>query len=1702
MKQFFASILFAVLAVSVSAQTYQLHVEQHATNLVPGTTTYRFYIKMQNSTDFLSSVYGNNMDPLYVNTSSGSFYNDQFATGATAGGINTGFMAFFPTLAADSWVTIGVSSAPTGAQSDASTIEDAAQPWKVKFTFGAAGAGTNVLVNSVTGGAWFILNGTANGIPPANSDNKVLVMQMTTAGTINGRINAQVFPLGVGANQQQYRFEFNGVGVYNPMGSGVPGCTNSAACNFNPAATIDNGSCIVPTGCDTCSGGALVDGDADNDGVCNANEVVGCQIPGACNFNPLATDAGTCDWFSCLGCTDFNACNFNPSAIYNDGTCNYTTCAGCTNPAACNYNPTATINSGGCILPTGCDTCSGGGLVDGDADNDGVCNTNEVAGCLIPTACNYNPAATDNGGGCEFTSCVGCTNPSACNFDPAATIANNASCVFAGTVTDCNGACFNDTDGDGVCNELEVAGCTDALAPNFDPEATDDDGSCAAYGGGCVNPLACNFDPTATVDNGTCEFLSCQGCGDPSACNYDATAQYANSQLCTYAAAGYGCNGACLADSDADGVCNANEVLGCTDTEAQNFNPAATDNNGTCTYPGVCNDEDACNYVPWGAYCVQIEAVAVHTGMVGSTNLAGMTTYRMYALCEHPTDKVSGVVGDSSMPLAIHSTAPFYQNPAGSSLAWDINPGFLAFVPELNYDSWVTVGIGSLAEWGTSIPMAVAGTGVSDWRIPFEQGGSIQINDNVGGGWVLLGGNSGAAGEDLRVLLGQFTTAGNITGTVNIQFFPQGVSQSGFTKTIDLRDACGLPQAVGCTFPEFALDCAGECLSDADGDGVCAEFEVPGCTDVSACNFNAAATDANGSCTYAQPEYTCAGVCLVDTDGDGVCNAFEVPGCTNPYAENFNSAATDEDGSCVNIVDPCANDAIAPYFLSVPADTTVLCDQDMPTDMALAADACGGPVTVTYLDGPIEYTLPCAPYQYFCHRVFTATDASGNVATVTQFITVVDSIAPVFVGVPSALVTVDVAAGETIPVPSVFVADNCDLTASWTHVDIVVSVVGLESVIHRTYTATDACGNEATYLQVIEVTDAVFGCTAATACNFNPAATADNGSCTFAEEGYTCSGACVADADGDGVCDGEEVTGCTEPAACNFMGAATEEDGSCDFCSCADGSPVYGLDIEVVASHTAGPLAGMTTYRYYITTEAANDFVSAISGNTEAPLELNTTAPFFQSPFGSALGQTINPALFGFAPELAYDSWVTIGVAQAPNAAAGEQGVNTVTGPANWPTAFEAGNGFVLNDDIGGAWFILNGAANGVAGEDHRVLIAQLTTAGTVSGVLNAQIFGAGDGDNDLRYAFTFAGTSWTNGGGEGNACGCTDSAATNYDPEADYDNGSCVYPVLGCTDATACNFDPAADEDNGSCVYASEYVDCDGNCLEDSDSDGVCDALEVPGCTDPIAINYDEAATDDDGSCIVCALELSLIQVVSASCFDVEDGELIIEAVGAQGAGEVQYILDPVGVTGTVGAFGGLAAGAYTVSAVDGAGCAATLFAEVGAPAELFITVDEVTDQTQNETDGAIAITVLGGTAPYSFVWTDATGAVIATTEDLNGVLAGTYTVTVTDPNGCSTAGFPVVVGLILGVEEAGAQHVMLYPNPASSSVALILPAQFGFADVRIYDASGRRIAAWSVGTSLQHVIELGAWEQGVYHVEVVGADGRRTMLRLVKES
>jgi hypothetical protein len=197
----------------------------------------------------------------------------------------------------------------------------------------------------------------------------------------------------------------------------IAGCTNSAACNFNPAATNNNGSCVVATGCDTCGGGAVIDGDTDNDGVCNANEVPGCTVSTACNYNPLATDNnGSC--VSASGCDSCSGGGVVDGDTDNDGVCNANEVAGCKLVAACNYSASATdTNNSLCVFATGCDSCSGGAVVDGDTDNDGVCNANEVVGCMTSGACNYNAAATDAGSCVYATGCDYCSGGAVADGD-------------------------------------------------------------------------------------------------------------------------------------------------------------------------------------------------------------------------------------------------------------------------------------------------------------------------------------------------------------------------------------------------------------------------------------------------------------------------------------------------------------------------------------------------------------------------------------------------------------------------------------------------------------------------------------------------------------------------------------------------------------------------------------------------------------------------------------------------------------------------------------------------------------------------------------------------------------------------------------------------------------------------------------------------------------------------------------------------------------------------------------------------------------------------------------------------------------------------------------------------------------------------------------------------------------------------------------
>jgi len=350
----------------------------------------------------------------------------------------------------------------------------------------------------------------------------------------------------------------------------VHGCMNNTALNFNPAATIDDGSCQFP----------------------------GCVFPAASNYNPLATFYDG----SCIlnGCTNPSAPNYNPFATVEDGSC---LVPGCTNPAAVNYDPLATIDNGTCVIP-GCTNPVADNYNPTANQDNGSCI---ISGCTDPAAANYNPSANLNNGTCLYP---GCTNPIADNYDPQAN-QDNGSCIISGC-TDPAAANYNPSanNNNGSCI---YPGCTDPDASNYNPQANQDNGTCLYPG--CTNPVAENYDPDANTDDGSCII---SGCTDPTAANYNAAANNDNG-TCIYPgctnpeAANYDPqanqdNGSCLFpgctnpaadnyDPDAntdDGSCI---ISGCTDPTAANYNPEANNDNGTCIYPG-CTDPDAANYDP------------------------------------------------------------------------------------------------------------------------------------------------------------------------------------------------------------------------------------------------------------------------------------------------------------------------------------------------------------------------------------------------------------------------------------------------------------------------------------------------------------------------------------------------------------------------------------------------------------------------------------------------------------------------------------------------------------------------------------------------------------------------------------------------------------------------------------------------------------------------------------------------------------------------------------------------------------------------------------------------------------------------------------------------------------------------------------------------------------------------------------------------
>ena len=94
------------------------------------------------------------------------------------------------------------------------------------------------------------------------------------------------------------------------------------------------------------------------------------------------------------------------------------------------------------------------------------------------------------------------------------------------------------------------------------------------------------------------------------------------------------------------------------------------------------------------------------------------------------------------------------------------------------------------------------------------------------------------------------------------------------------------------------------------------------------------------------------------------------------------------------------------------------------------------------------------------------------------------------------------------------------------------------------------------------------------------------------------------------------------------------------------------------------------------------------------------------------------------------------------------------------------------------------------------------------------------------------------------------------------------------------------------------------------------------------------------------------------------------------------------------------MVAGTYTVTITDNNGCTATSSSTITEPVALVAaTVVDSNSTCNGFSDGGASASATGGTLPYNYAWNNG-----ATTASITGVVAGTYTVTITDNNGCTS--------------------------------------------------------------------------------------------------
>ena len=716
------------------------------------------------------------------------------------------------------------------------------------------------------------------------------------------------------------------------------GCTDGGASNFSVAANTDDGSCFL-YGCmqgplATWSNQTSSDPNFNLSGVAgstnfNSNATVelpgscetaiyGCTISGNFNFNPLANVSGSllgdgsfCGYTDCMcipliyGCTDPSATTYavlvNEMQDINteDGSCMY---SGCTDPLAENYD---LMFSGSAVDgPNGILT-----YLNGTADDDGSCTY--VGGCTDPLACNYDALATQDNGSCSY-----CGDPNAENYTAPNNPSCDLNCEYCAPIS--NIQVLSQTTSDFLLGVDQMNG---TAVVSFSEPANAYGVHVTTTSGLFFIDQANTYTPSTGWGSGTITFTA-TGLGVGTINQETAVQCGANSTGNQWASLTAGIVNPFLTITTTQ-----TPIPGCTDNTgagACNYDNNATTDDGSCEYVTCtgCNDNAYLEYCGdcWDVVG-QVVVASGGTDWVADTIPTSCTTL-IVSGCTDATAfnyDASANTDDGTCVAVVNGCMDSTLNNDGTYAASNY-AGPPTGTANTADNSCLPYGCPLGPNITANSSQIQIGFNVQSTTYSNQSNYSGYPNDFIVGLSVFdSNGSSIFTNSPISGFLYTSTTSPLIktVSTNQVTSWTQGETSITVTSTVDSNDGlCSISQTaiftVGCMHGSaFNYDPTWD-LHDIT------QCTYSGCTDPTACNYDAAVTIDDGSCT----SYGCTDSNAVNYDAnatcdDGTCNYL---GCTNPTSFNYDSNATIDDGSCIAVVNGCTDATAFNYDAAANTD--------------------------------------------------------------------------------------------------------------------------------------------------------------------------------------------------------------------------------------------------------------------------------------------------------------------------------------------------------------------------------------------------------------------------------------------------------------------------------------------------------------------------------------------------------------------------------------------------------------------------------------------------------------------------------------------------------------------------------------------------------------------------------------------------------------